>query len=386
MRPLIILMLCMNAGFVAKAQQLDPDSTWSLPDNLRETSGISFIGTNIISHNDSGHPNLLIETTSEGAFVKTYTIENAKNVDWEELCSDDHNYYYIGDFGNNLHKRKNLCVYKVDLTQNRVFAEKIEFTFSDQVAFPPAESNKNFDCEAMFWLNKRLYLFSKNDQKPYSGYTKRYVLNDQPGMQQAMLLDSFLLGKGGLLEHSVTAAAYDKKHNRLALLTYQHLFLFYDFEGNDFFGGKVMQLSMGAIRQRESIVFDANGDLWGSDEKRVALGGRLYFYSLTKWLRAEHEYDRKEISDVLCKADAELLSISFRTSVPGNYNLQIRGGVGASFQLYQSAEMKNKNNEGKEVLFGKITIPGNIEKHDAVICIYNDQRLVFCRSFKKFIK
>ena len=42
--------------------------------------------------------------------VRTIKIDNAKNDDWEELAEDDE-FIYIGDFGNNNGKRKNLCIY-----------------------------------------------------------------------------------------------------------------------------------------------------------------------------------------------------------------------------------------------------------------------------------
>ncbi|HCA83793.1 MAG TPA: hypothetical protein DEP18_08390, partial [Flavobacteriales bacterium] len=72
----------------------------------------------------------------------------------------------------------------------------------------------------MFWMDNNLYLFSKDNSKPYSGYTKLYRLSDQPGERTAELLDSMLLGKGGYLEHSVTGAAFDRKNKRMVLLTY----------------------------------------------------------------------------------------------------------------------------------------------------------------------
>ncbi|HCA83794.1 MAG TPA: hypothetical protein DEP18_08395, partial [Flavobacteriales bacterium] len=60
------------------------------------------------------HPNLLIEMNRKGGFVRTLTVEQSKNVDWEELCSDSKGNYFLGDFGNNINKRQNLCVYKLN--------------------------------------------------------------------------------------------------------------------------------------------------------------------------------------------------------------------------------------------------------------------------------
>lgn len=385
LRSLILLTFiatCLNA----RSQEMIPDSSWRIPDNLAETSGLSLFGMNLLSHNDSSHPNLLIEMNRKGGFVRTLTVEQSKNVDWEELCSDSKGNYFLGDFGNNINKRQNLCVYILNPFESKVIAEKIEFSFSDQKHFPPAESNRNFDCEAMFWMDNNLYLFSKDNSKPYSGYTKLYRLSDQPGERTAELLDSMLLGKGGYLEHSVTGAAFDRKNKRMILLTYQHIYIFYDFEGADFFKGKLMQFSMGGLRQREAICFDEEGNFFTTEEKRMGIGGMLNFYSLLPWFKGEKMYDRKEVMDVLGRKKENAIQFSFRCNQPGLYSVEIRGGSSGEFQLLTQTEVKQKENEGKEVLFGKIALPENYDSGTAVLCIYQNSTLVYSRKLSAFNK
>ncbi|HRJ36836.1 MAG TPA: hypothetical protein PK610_12655, partial [Flavobacteriales bacterium] len=85
LRSLLLLSFiatCLNA----RSQEMIADSSWRIPDNLAETSGLSLFGMNLLSHNDSSHPNLLIEMNRKGGFVRTLTVEQSKNVDWEELC------------------------------------------------------------------------------------------------------------------------------------------------------------------------------------------------------------------------------------------------------------------------------------------------------------
>ncbi|MBX7093114.1 MAG: hypothetical protein K1X56_00210 [Flavobacteriales bacterium] len=384
------LLFILFAWSEIQAQQLEPDSTYSIPDNLKETSGLAHFGPHFISINDSGNPNLVIEMDHQGKFVKTYTIEKSKNSDWEDICTDPQNNIYIGDFGNNGNKRTNLCIYKFQLGTERIYADKIDFKYSDQKSFPPAESNKNFDCEAFFWHNGKLFLFSKNNESPFSGYTKLYELSDKPGVKEAKLLDSLYLGKGGFFEHAVTAASIDRRTGMVALLTYQHLYLLYDYEGDDFFSGKMLHFPMGILRQREAILFDDKGDLWGTEEKRMAIGGNLYHYPLVKWLNGEKEYNDKSISDPMFKSDGEkggvVISLSFRTDLPGNYSAEIRGGQEGTFQMYQKIGIKDKKNEGKEILFGKINVPPDAVPSNSVICIYRNNQVIFMRSLKKIIK
>ena len=55
---------------------------------------------------------------TNGNVSRTVTIQNAANVDWEDICTDD-DYIYIGDFGNNSGNRTNLRIYKVLKSDNK---------------------------------------------------------------------------------------------------------------------------------------------------------------------------------------------------------------------------------------------------------------------------
>ena len=45
--------------------------------------------------------------------IKKVVVVNAENNDWEDLTADDKGNLYIGDFGNNHNKRKNLSILKI---------------------------------------------------------------------------------------------------------------------------------------------------------------------------------------------------------------------------------------------------------------------------------
>ena len=108
-------------------------------------------------------------------------------------------------------------------------AEKIKFSYSDQTDFTSAEHATNYDCEAFFYHNDSLHLFSKNwlNQK-----TRHYVLPNTPGEYVAELRDSLDV------DMLITAADIDES-GVVVLLGYNVVFNFmwvlWDYEGTDFF-------------------------------------------------------------------------------------------------------------------------------------------------------
>ncbi|RYG44324.1 MAG: hypothetical protein EOO01_19735, partial [Chitinophagaceae bacterium] len=132
--------------------------------------------------NDGGNSNELYRITFQGKIVEQVTIKGARNVDWEDITRDNDGHLYIGDFGNNANNRKDLTIYKVR-ENDRKLVGQIRFSYPDQTEFPPAQNNKNFDCEAMIWREGKLYLFSKDWSK--NKISKVYRLPDSPGTYTA---------------------------------------------------------------------------------------------------------------------------------------------------------------------------------------------------------
>jgi hypothetical protein len=254
----------------------------ALPTVLHEISGMTSLnGTTVWAHNDSGgEPNIYEIDVKTAAIQRILTIENAKNIDWEEITHDEKENMYIGDFGNNKHRRKDLCIYKIPpiTSQNimQIPSEKIQFSYRDQSAFPPKKKKRNFNCEAFIHYKNNLYLFSKNNTRPYNGYTKCYKLSDQAGTHIAEPIDSFRTGDTMLLSF-ITAATISPNQKKLVLLSSDKIFVFSDFEGDNFFKGKYQKILLGNFSQKEAIVFLDNQTLVISDEKPIKLvGGNLY--------------------------------------------------------------------------------------------------------------
>ncbi|MGB5929633.1 MAG: dienelactone hydrolase family protein [Cyclobacteriaceae bacterium] len=261
-----------------------------MPKALHETSGLLVRGPNRIwSHNDSGNQPVLFLTDTLGNVLDMKTVTGAFNLDWEDLAEDDDGNVYIGDFGNNRNNRRALQIFKIpnpDLEEdNRISAEKIEFTYPDQTTYPPDSTRMNFDMEAMIYKDGALYLFSKNRTVPYTGISKIYKIPSEPGTYEASLIDSLSLGGNMMLETWVSAADISKDGRTVALLGYDKIFLLTCLENDDFSGASLETISLEAFSQKEGIGFINETELFISDEIRFGIiGGNLYRVDLSEYI------------------------------------------------------------------------------------------------------
>lgn len=166
---------------------------------LSETSGLMRFNQSIYVHNDSGGETALyaIDTLSGDVGSATF-LNNATNVDWEDITRDD-SYTYVGDFGNNLGNRTDLKIYKLsndNLDQVTGIFEVIEFSYPEQSDFSEQLFTTNFDAEALVSWGDDLLLFTKNwgNQK-----TNVYRIPKIAGVHEAELLteievDGFITG------------------------------------------------------------------------------------------------------------------------------------------------------------------------------------------------
>lgn len=148
----------MKTTFLPK--ELEEISTLAYED--RDTSVVSFWGLN-----DSGNKAEIYRLTEDGKIIQTITVANAKNIDWEEIALDE-NHLYIGDFGNNVGKRKDLAIYKINrkdinLAESHLIlnAEKIEFFYPEQTTFGYKNLTTNWDAEAFFVYHNQIHILTK---------------------------------------------------------------------------------------------------------------------------------------------------------------------------------------------------------------------------------
>lgn len=263
----------------------------TLPKALPEASGLAYYeGGTVWSHNDSGDLPFVYQIDTTGRIVQIKKITNAANYDWEDMAQDSEGRLYIGDFGNNKNNRKSLHIYVINnpesIETERIEAKVITFTYPDQDAFPPPMHQLNFDVEAMIAFKKNLYLFTKNRTVPYSGYVKLYKLPTKPGHYTAELLDSLLLDNSNMLTDWITGADISPDKKKIALLTSNKVWLFQDFEGDDFFKGKITPITLYHVSQKEGIVFINNSEVIICDEVfQHFLGGKLYHLDLSMFIQ-----------------------------------------------------------------------------------------------------
>jgi hypothetical protein len=161
----LFIFIFLNS-FLGHSQITDFKEKFELPTIVKETSGLLFLNGKIITHNDSGDAANLYEIDSlTGNLLRTININNATNIDWEDI-SEDETHIYIGDFGNNNGDRTDLKIYKIlksDYVDNiSISAEVILFSYEDQTDFTSKPNNNNFDAEALIIHESSIFIFSKN--------------------------------------------------------------------------------------------------------------------------------------------------------------------------------------------------------------------------------
>ena len=250
----------------------------NLVDTLSENSGLVWAAGKLYTFNDSGSGTKVYEVTANVTIIRTIHIANSTNVDWEAMTSDS-TYFYLGDFGNNNGNRTDLCIYRLlksEVTNNAldtVVAEKMNFSWADQLDFTSAYNANDFDCEAFYATEDSLFLFSKNwvDLK-----TKCYSLpNYWTDTLNATLISQFDVD--GL----ITDACKDTINDRIYLLGYKNngsnfytsfIWCLWDHASNFIFSGNKRRIEIGnvlTVSQTEGITLSDNGTAYVSAEKVI---------------------------------------------------------------------------------------------------------------------
>ncbi|WP_239023037.1 hypothetical protein [Pontibacter mangrovi] len=238
-----------------------------LPDEVSESSGVAVLAPGeYLTHNDAGNGPNLYKLNDKGKLLQTIRLQ-LPNVDWEDLAQDAEGNIYIADTGNNDNNRHELAVYKVNPSQPEKRAA-IRFTYEDQKEYPPKKKDRNFDAEALFWSNGKLYIISKDRGR--SQTIKVYRLPDQAGTYKAKLIGSHSL------KTQVTGAAISPDQSTVVLISEGALHLFREFASVDrFYEGKYDKRTLKDAGQTEAVAFEGNDKLIITSE-----GGNLYRYTL----------------------------------------------------------------------------------------------------------
>jgi len=219
-----------------------PLGSLSLNAEIAETSGLIFWDNKFWTHNDDRDVNLYALDTLYGKIIRQYPLKGISNTDWEEITQDE-NYLYIGDFGNNSGNRTDLKIYRIarqSIYDNMLQFDSICFSYPEQVDFDSDSNDSDFDCEAFIVSGDSLYLFTKGWA---SNTTTLYSIPKSPGTWDAKKGAS--LNVNGL----ITGAVYNGDKRIIVLTGYSEklkpfLYLLYDFTGTGFFGSNKRKIDL----------------------------------------------------------------------------------------------------------------------------------------------
>jgi hypothetical protein len=283
---LLLLPFCTACGSI-RAKKIT-----RLPAILLESSGLITEGDSLFwSHNDGGGAATLYQFDRKGQLRKTIPVCNAQNKDWEELQMDEAGNCYIGDFGNNAQSRKDLTIYKITnfkekIRQNCLEAERIDFQYDNQTAFPPTDADKHFDAEAMVIQPDFIYIFTKDFySKPYSGKTWVYQIPNLAGKHSAKCVAILNTDATKNMKGAITAAAYHAPSGKLALMSYQKLWILRGGLDKALLNKNATEYRFGLSQyaQREAISFADSCTLYITSERvKNKIGGNLSKVKLCK--------------------------------------------------------------------------------------------------------
>lgn len=272
---------------VAGSYQLYQYKYVTIDKALKEISGIEFDkNMKLWAINDGGDDAKLYQLDKNGAVEKTITVTNAKNIDWEDMTQDDFGHFFLGDFGNNENLRKWLTIYKIenpiDIKGETTQAEIIKFNYPEHKVFPPTATNKEFDVEAFVYYQKHLYLFTKNRTSPFNGITTLYKIGDHAANFDAEKLSTFKTCTLAEKLCWITSAALSPSRKRLALLDSQRIWLFENWQGDNFFSGDAYRIELGIVTQKEAITFYNEDYIVFTDEEFHGIGRNAYVVNLNE--------------------------------------------------------------------------------------------------------
>ena len=230
----LILFGCSNKEVdTAEIDTAEIVSKIVLPKIINETSGLEFYNNNFITHNDSGGEPSLYVFNEDGEIIETIELNKnpdfeIENNDWEDITNDNE-YLFVADTGNNFGNRDNLNIIRVSKGTDFMVDGIIKISYSDQESFFPRPKHK-YDAEAIIVIEDKIALFSKDRE---SLNTDLYLVDkNQNGSQ---ILTSEVSYDVDTL---ITGGDFDEDRNLLALVSYnsngnQYLLLFENFELNN---------------------------------------------------------------------------------------------------------------------------------------------------------
>lgn len=339
---IMLLSWILLKAEICHAQYFSLKQECKLPTEINETSGIETVSSEEYwTHNDGGNAPYLYKVNKQCQLIKKVKLLNVPNVDMEDIAFDDSGRCFVGDFGNNGNDRKDLVIYVTTIKESNekdsLTVGKIRFTYSDQVLFPPAPEMMNFDCEAFFYKDNFLYLFSKN--RGTSKFSKCYKLPADTGLQTAIPIDSFETIRW------ITSADISPDKKQVALISEFHLYLFNEWKDDLFFKGKDTMIGL-SLSQKEGVCFINDSSLIFTDENGILPGGNLYSMTLP---------GKQKSTSALVEKTSEFIMI-------GNQKIPLESINKIAISVYDLLGYRRINKQGEaaeiEAYFSQLNLAG----------------------------
>lgn len=260
------------------------NSSTVLNATLKETSGLIDWNNFLYTHNDGIDTNLYKIDKSTGAIIKSIPLPGIQNNDWEEISQDD-NYIYLGDFGNNFSgNRTDLKIYKIlkSTLETSPQIEIINFSYPNQTDFTAQASNKtDFDCEAFVVTKNEILLFTK---QWLSEKTSVYSLPKTAGTTIANLITT--INVAGL----ITGATLREDSKLITLCGYSNtvqpfIYLIYDYKDTSLATANKRKINIPLpYHQIEAIATNNGLDYYLSNELLSIFSQKLHQLSLEPYL------------------------------------------------------------------------------------------------------
>jgi hypothetical protein len=283
-------LLALAALATLACQRPSPTGA-QLDASIREPSGIVTSAQHddvLWTHPDSGNGNWLFAVDRSGKPLARLRVENAENIDWEDITRDTRGNLWIADIGNNESDRRDLAIHRIpepDLhgspTQGGTVRTDltVHFRYADQTEF--GRGRANFDAESLMFWDGHLWLLTKHRGDSLTKLYRFPTIEAEP--EQELVLEPLAsfdlgeqLGEGYAASNfpcQVTAAdaSLDGKH--WALLSYDAVFVFeLPAPGStELFAKPVRRIALDPayVRQIEALTFEGSDLLLVNEERAM---------------------------------------------------------------------------------------------------------------------
>ena len=313
---------------------ISASNAFSLPATVSETSGLIFWNGKLWTHNDDGDIQLYAMDTANTTALEIVPLTGTQNIDWEEI-SQDQNYIYVGDFGNNLNgNRTDLKILRIE--KNSILTgvpiiDTLNFSYSNQQDFSQTGANNtDFDCEAFIVSADSIYLFTKQWLTNACGV---FSLSKNPGTHIAQFKTT--LNTDGL----ITGAHFNEADKVITLLGYStvlqpFIYLLYDFSSMDFMSGNKRKISV-------SLPFYQTEGITAVSPTRFFISNEYFSQSIITTPQQLHAFDLSSFLNTYLTANSkeELHATPFQFHPnPAMNGITIQGDfqIGDTVNLFSS--------------------------------------------------